>query len=433
MFEPGTDGYAESTRIWNGAVQHEPALVARCLTAHDVQLALSAAQSYGLPISVRAGGHDWVARSLRDGGLVLDLSRMRHVSVDVEGAEATVAGGATAMDVCEAIPAPHLAAVTGYAGGAIGMAGLILGGGYGALTPPFGLAADNLISAEVVLADGQVVTAGDSQTVDLFWALRGGGGNFGVVTSMRIRLHETRELLGGVIIFSWADVLPVLRGYAEIMSSAPAELAAAAVMSVVDGRPVIVLAPTWSGDRSTGLEVLSRLQQLGSPVVTKIGPMTCREMLTGGEGQFPNGRHYAIQTRWLRDLTPDAITMLIAGYEARTSPFATVVLHHFHGAGTRIAPDATAFGMREEHFTVLIYEGWERSADDSAAAPRTWASGLNSQLAPLALPGGYANLLGPDAHDQIQAAYGGNARRLIELKRRFDPKNVFSSAIPLPS
>jgi FAD/FMN-containing dehydrogenase len=432
VFEPGTDGYADSTRIWNGAVQHEPALVARCLTAHDVQLALSAAQAYELPISVRAGGHDWIGRSLRDGGLVLDLSPMRDVSVDVEAAEATVGGGATAMDVCTAIPSPQLSAVTGYAGGAIGMAGLILGGGYGALTPRFGLAADNLISAEVVLAHGQVVTAGESQTVDLFWALRGGGGNFGVVTSMRIRLHETRELVGGLIAFSWADVLPVLRGYAEIMSSAPEELALTAMMTVMSGSPVIVLAPTWCGDRSTGLQVLSRLQRLGSPILTKIGPTTSGEMLAAGEGQLPNGRHYAIQTRWLRDLTPDVMTTLIASYEGRTSPFATVVLHHFHGAGTRIAPDATAFGMREEHFTALIYQGWVPSAGANSAVHRAWASDLNARLAPLALPGGYANLLGPDAHDQIPEAYGGNARRLRELKRRFDPKSLFSSAIPLP-
>jgi hypothetical protein len=250
---------------------------------------------------------------------------------------------------------------------------------------------------------------------------------------MRIRLHETPELLGGVVVFPWADVVPVLRGYAEIMSSAPEELAVAAVMSVVDASPVIVLAPTWSGDRGAGLQMVARLQRLGRPIVSKIGPVTCGEMPAGSDAHFPYGRHYAIHTRWLRDLTPDVIETLIAAYEARTSPFATVVLHHFHGAGTRIAPDATAFGMREEHFTMLAYQAWEQTADGNSAAHRPWLSDLASQLAPRALPGGYANLLGPDAHEQIGAAYGRNARRLGELKRRFDPKNVFSSAIPLPS
>jgi FAD/FMN-containing dehydrogenase len=431
-FEAGTDGYVHSTRIWNAAVQHEPALVARCLTTHDVQLSLSAAQAHGFQISVRGGGHDWVGRSVRHGGLVLDLSGMPRVSVDVEAKEATVAGGATVMNVSDAVAATGLAAVTGFSGGT-GMAGLLLGGGYGPLMPRFGLAADNLIAAEVVLADGRLVTADESQNVDLFWALRGGGGNFGVVTSIRIRLHETREVLGGVVVFPWGDALPVLRGYAEIIASAPPELAVAAVMSVVNGSPVIVLAPTWSGEQKAGLQMIARLERLGTPVVRKIDPTTYGEMLAVGDAQLPGGRHYAIQTRWLRDLTPDAIRTLIAAYDARTSPFATVVLHHFHGAGARIAPDATAFGMREEHFTMFVYQGWERSADGDSVAHRAWASDLNSKLAPLALPGGYANLLSPHAEKQIAAAYGSNARRLGELKRRFDPKKVFSSAIPLPS
>jgi FAD/FMN-containing dehydrogenase len=290
-----------------------------------------------------------------------------------------------------------------------------------------------LIAVKVVLADGQLVTADQSQNADLFWALRGGGGNFGVVTSMRIRLHEARELLAGVILFPWADVRPVLHGYAEIMSSAPAELAVAAAMSVEDGCPVIALAPAWSGDRQQGQQVIARLQSLGTPILSKIGPMTCAEMLARSEAKFVDGQHYAVQTRWLRDLTPDAISTLIAAYGVRTSPLSAVMLHHFHGAGARIAADATAFGMRDEHFMMLAYSAWQPSVDRDCAVHRQWASDLNSKLAPFALPGGYANLLGPNAHEQIAAAYGANARRLGELKRKFDPENVFSSAIPLPS
>lgn len=432
VFEPGTDGYSHTTQIWNGAVAHEPALIARCLTVGNVQSSLAAAQAHGLPISVRGGGHDWAGRGLRHGGLVLDLSGMRQVSVNLEAKEATIAGGATAADVSVALGSSGLVAVTGNTG-AGGMAGLLLGGGYGPLTTRFGLASDSLVGVELVLADGWVVKANESHNTDLFWALRGGGGNFGVVTSTSIRLHPVGALMSGMILFPWTDARSVLRGYAEIMSSAPDELAVAVAMSVApDGDPVIVLAPTWSGDPKQGKQVIARLQSFGTPVVTKIAPMTLGEIFSLSDAQLVDGRHYEVRTRWLHDLTPDSISTLMAAYSAKTSPFTRIVLHHFHGAGTRVAPDATAFGMRQEHFTAIIYSTWESVVAGESAVHRQWASDLFSRLAPFALPGGYANLLGPDAREQISAAYGGNGRRLGELKRKFDPDNVFSSAIPLP-
>ncbi|HEY8015429.1 MAG TPA: FAD-binding oxidoreductase, partial [Dongiaceae bacterium] len=217
---PGDDAYAHARQIWNGAVDHRPALFAFCETAEDVQSALQIARVHGLPLSVRGGGHDWAGRALRPDGLVLDLSGMRRVTIDAEARVATVEGGATAGDVIAAA-APHgLAAVTGSAG-AVGMAGLTLGGGYGPLSARYGLALDNLLSVELVLADGRLVTADAATNPELFWALRGGGGNFGVVTAMRIRLHPLRELLGGLILFSWHEADAVLQGYAALAASAP--------------------------------------------------------------------------------------------------------------------------------------------------------------------------------------------------------------------
>ncbi len=433
VFEPGTDGYAHTTQIWNGAVAHKPALIARCLTVADVQSSLAAAQAHGLPISVLGGGQDWVGRGLRHGGLVLDLSGMRQVSVNLEAKEATIAGGARAADVSVAMSSSGLAAVTGNTG-AVGMAGLLLGGGYGPLTTRFGLASDSLVGVELVLADGRVVKASESQNADLFWALRGGGGNFGVVTSTTIRLHTVGVIMSGMILFPWTDAQSVLRGYAEIMSSAPDELAVAVAMSAAsDGSPVIVLAPTWSGDPKQSEQIVARLQSFGTPVLTKIAPMTFGAILRLFDPQLVAGRHYEVRTRWLHDLTPDVISTLMAAYNAKTSPFTRIVIHHFHGAGTRVAPDATAFGMRQEHFTALIYSTWESAVAGESAVHRQWASDLSLRLASFALPGGYANLLGPDARDQISAAYGGNGRRLGELKRKFDPDNVFSSALPLPA
>jgi FAD binding domain/Berberine and berberine like len=432
-FEPGSDGYARAVRLWNGAVEHKPGLVAHCLSTTDVQTALRAAREHGVPISVRGGGQDWAGRSLRDGGLVINLSDMRRVSLDLEAKEATVAGGGTAADLSTAMAYYDLAAITGNTGD-VGIAGLLLGGGYGPLQTRFGVASDSLLSAEVVLANGRVVTADASENSDLFWALRGGGGNFGVVTSMRLRLHAVGTIMCGTILFPWADARSVLQGYSKMMASAPAELAIGVAMSVApDGNPILVAAPIWSGDPTAAPEIMQRLQGLGTPLMSRIAPITFGEILGVFSGQLPSGRHYAVATRWIGDLSPAAISALMAAYEGRTSPLTRIVLHHFHGAGSQIAPDATAFGMRQEHFTILIYSVWEAADAARAAIHRGWASDLSSGLAPLALPGGYANLLGPDDSDQIAAAYGANGQRLREIKKKFDPENIFSSAIPLPT
>ncbi|WP_088343728.1 MULTISPECIES: FAD-binding oxidoreductase [Rhodomicrobium] len=432
VFEPGGDSYAEACAIWNGAVTHEPALVVPCRTPADVQNAVTAAQAHGIPLSARGGGHDWAGRALRDGGLVLDLSAMRGVSVDAAARVATVAGGATARDLSMAAGAHGLAAVTGNSSG-IGMAGYLLGGGYGALTPRFGLALDNLLGAEIVLADGRLVIADALQNTELFWALRGGGGNFGVVVSMKIRLHPVAELLAGVILFPWSQAPRVLRGYAEIMALAPDEFSAASGMiSAPDGSPAIFIAPCWSGEAGRGQAHIERLQKLGTPLFTQIGPMSCTGLIGMFDDQVSNGRHYALRTRWLADLTPGVAAAIAAAGAARTSPFSVVAMHHFHGAGTRVAADATAFGLRRRHILVEIVAAWDRSAGDDGSRHREWASDLSAALARYALPGGYPNLLTPEDGEQLALSYGGNASRLRAVKRRYDPENVFASAIPIP-
>lgn len=432
-FQPGSQGYVQVVRIWNGAVEHRPRLVAQCRSVTDIQAVLRVAKKYGIPISVRGGGQDWVGRSLRDGGLVIDLSGMRQVSLDLSAREATVAGGATASDLSTALASCELAAVTGNSGD-VGMAGLLLGGGYGPLQTRFGVASDSLLGAEVVLADGRSVTANASQNNDLFWALRGGGGNFGVVTSMRLRLHTVGTIMCGTLLFPWSDAQSVLRGYASIMATAPPELAIGVAMSVAqDGNPILIVAPIWSGDPTAAAAIMQRVRDLGTPFMSRIAPMTFGEMLSVFSGQLPGGRHYAVATRWIGDLPADTIAALVTAFESRTSSLARIVLHHFHGPGTRIAPAATAFGMRRKHFTVLIYSAWEAADAEHAAIHRGWAADTSAGLAPFALPGGYANLLGPGDATQVAAAYGANGPRLSELKEKFDPENTFSSAIPLPT
>lgn len=427
------DDYPRTRKIWNGAVENRPALFAMCETSADVQTAVRSARQHGLPLSVRGGGHDWAGRALRSDGLVIDLSRMRQVIVNPHSRVATVSGGARVKDVAAAAGAHGLVAALGNCG-EVGMAGLTLGGGYGPLSGLYGLAADNLLGAEVVLADGRRVTTSPDEEPELFWAIRGGGGNFGVVTSLRIQLHETRHMLAGSVVYPWSEAEPMLRRYAEFAATMPDELRVGVIMaSGPDGQPAITLVPLWNGDKLQGERAMDHLQALGKPQLAQLGPMTYAEMLAPIDAWVAeaDGCHWEIRTRSLPALTPGAVDAILTAVTRKTSPRSSVAWHHFHGAATRIPAEATAFGLRQEHFMVEIIACWEPGLSNGAAH-RQWAQDLWESLAPFALPGGYANLLGPDDRDQARSAYGSNGARLRSLKRRFDPDGVFNSAIPLP-
>jgi len=412
-------------------VERKPALIAACSNTTQVRAVLLVAQTSGLPVSVRNGGHDWVGRALNDGGLVLDITSMRQCSVDPQALEATIGGGVTIADLNAAAGEHALAAVVGNDGG-VSMAGLLLGGGYGPLTTRFGLAADSLTAAEVVLADGNITRCDATHNSDLFWAIKGGGGNFGIVTSMRVRLYRVGQVLSGSIVFPWRDARAVLQGFSALMHSAPDELSGAVILSVgPDGNPLVLVIPTWSGDRERGQQIVGEIARFGTPVLNKAWSMAAAELLALTDRKLVSGRGYEIATRWLANLPPDVVSTLITTFEDRTSPFSSIILNHFHGAGARIAPEATAFGTRQPHFIALINAVWEPARVD-ATVHRRWAQSLSSKLSPWALPGGYANLLNSDASEQIRSAFGSNAQRLLQLKRRFDPSKLFSS-IPLPN
>lgn len=396
-FEKGSRGYSEACRIWNGAVRHEPALVVRCKSASDVQSVVRTARAHRFPISIKGGGHDWCGRGIADSALVLDLSGMRDIAVDRHKHEVTFSGGALAADVVAVAESVGLSVVTGYSG-MIGLAGLLLGGGYGPLTTRLGLASDSLLEAQVVLDDGRLVTANESINADLFWALRGGGGNFGVVTSMRVQAHVIQTIVSGFIMFPWSDVESALRGYADMMLSAPPELSVAAVLSVApNGDPTILLAPTWTGEPEQMTHIVARLASFGSPLRTQIAPTKIGAMLSGYDDvQVVNGRHNAVHTRWLSKLDSDVISTLKEAFESRTSRFSSVVLHHFHGAGSRVAPESTAFGMRTEHFTALIYSTWLEEQDLDHKRHAAWGASLSTRLSQSALPGGICKRAGTE-------------------------------------
>ncbi|SCL69513.1 FAD/FMN-containing dehydrogenase [Micromonospora citrea] len=428
---PGDPGHAAAVRLWNAAVDRAPALLARCVDAEEVALALRVARRCHLPLSVRAGGHDWAGRALRDGGLVLDLTLMRRVDLDAPAEEVTVAGGATAADVL-AVTGPHdLVVATGVVR-AVGMAGLTLAGGYGPLCGRYGLALDNLLGAEVVLADGRRVTAGPGHDAELHWALRGGGGNFGVVTALRLRTHRLPAALAGMIMFPLDQAAAVLRGYRAVIADAPDELTVmAGFLAGAGGEPLVFVFPTYVGpDPAAGWPWVERLRALGDPVVDQVAPMPYDEVLRMFDGGMVDGNHYLLRTRWLGTLADAAVEALVDAARRITSPYSTLALHHFHGAASRVGAGDTAFGLRADHLLVEVIAVW-RPGDDPGRH-REWAERTSAALAPHALPGGYPNLLAPAETDRVRLAYGDNWDRLRRAKRRYDPRGVFSAVPTLP-
>ncbi|GAB3931831.1 FAD-dependent oxidoreductase [Kribbella albertanoniae] len=418
MVQLVTEGpeYDAAVAIWNGAVSNRPVVVAICTTTADVREAIAVARDRGLPLSVRGGGHDWAGRALRDGGLVIDLTRMRQVSI--EDGVATVGGGATAEDVAAAADRLGLAVATGTVG-TVGLLGLTLGGGYGPLSGRFGLAADNLLGAEVVLADGSAVQADG----ELLWALRGGGGNFGVVTSARIAVHPLAEVLVGSFAFPFEEAEQVFLRYGELLDCGPDELTSViAIVADPEGNPLVSAAPTWSGDLAEGKDVLDGFTTLGTPLQAELTVKSPLAKLREFDGAFPDGVTYAIRTRNVAGFTPDVVTALLEAYAARTSPGTFINIHHFHGAASRMPIRKSAFGLRDDHFMLEFIE---------VGGDGKWARAASTLLAPYSLPGGYPNLLGPEDVQQTAAAYGPNANRLLRIKRRLDPRGVFTAtALP---
>ncbi|WP_158169530.1 FAD-binding oxidoreductase [Mycolicibacterium smegmatis] len=429
---PGSPEYGDAVAIWNGAVTERPAAVVRPTSSGDVQNVVRFAHEQRIPVTVRAGGHDWGGRALNEGGLVIDLSSMRKVYVDPAAREALVEGGATAEDVVQAAErhgltaaAPNLADV--------GFTGFTLGGGYGPLNGIAGLGVDNLLEAHVVLADGRSVTANAGDEADLLWALRGGGANFGVVTHLRVRLHPVPHLATGVLMFPWEQAADVMRRYDALAPSLPDGLTAQiGVIPAPDGGPVVFVAPYWVGDPDEGDRWVGELRRLGTPVVDQVAPMSPSAQLRLLDPLVPRGRHYEMRTVNVETLSSGVIDALVAAGSSRTSPASVLALHHFHGASTRVGVTDTAFGLRTPHFLVEIVAAWDADSGDDGERHRHWAQSTFDALGAHALPGGYPNLIGPDQRNQADAAYGPNAERLLAVKDRWDAGNVFT-AIPLPS
>jgi len=430
---PGDDGYAAATAIWAKPAGRMPNAVVHCLKAEHVRWAIRTARDRDLPISVRGGGHDWACRSLCN-GIVLDLSAMNGVIADPHEQVAQISGGALIADVLN-VTEPHgLVAVTGSVG-SVGMAGITLGGGYGPLIGRFGLTLDNLVGAEVVLADGRVVATDDHNEADLFWALRGGGGNFGVVTIMRHRLHEMFAVCSGMLIYPFVEARTVLRGCAELADLMPDEFSVqVGIVGGPDGIPAVMVVPTWCGAPAEGEARVAPFLKLGTLLAGTVSAMPYRALLTAFDPYIVNGRRTFMETCWLPELGSTAIDIFIHAMEAAVSPGCAIFTHEFKGAASRVPEEATAFGLRRDHLLVEILAACDGRADKSEEEHHwQWARATRHAFDALALPGAYPNLLAAgEESDRVMQSHGRNARRLIRAKRHYDPDNIFQSAIPLP-
>jgi FAD/FMN-containing dehydrogenase len=429
---PGSARFDDAIAMWNGAVTRRPAVVVQPISAAEVQSVVCGAQDRGLALSVRGGGHDWAGRSVVEAGVMIDMSLLRQAKIAGDTNSVIAAGGATSADVIAAADPYGLVTPTGVVG-EVGMVGLALGGGYGPLNGIAGLALDNVAEVQLVLADGRLVTADADNEPELFWALRGGGGSFGVITRLRLRTHRIAQVIAGVVIFDWQQASRVLANYDALMPTVPDELTVElSIATGPDGGPALFVWPTWSGPSPDADAWLAKVAGLGAPLMTELQPMPYSKAITLLDPHIVSGRHNELRTVTLRGFCRDTIDALIRAADTRTSLLSGLAIHHFHGAATRFGLTETAFGVREPHFVVEVLATWNPD-DDDAATHIGWADDVYAELGRHAMPGGYPNLIGPAQAAQANAAYGPNAERLRSLKQRFDPDNVFFSTPPLPA
>ena len=440
LLQPGEEGYEEARRVWNGAIDRRPALIARTAGADDVAEALRFARECELPISVRGGGHAVAGHAVVDGGVMIDLSLMKAISVDPAARTARAAGGVLWGELDRATQQAGLA-TTGGLISHTGIAGLTLGGGLGHLMRKHGLTVDNLLAVDLVTADAERVRVDAETEPELFWGLRGGGGNFGVATALEYRLHPVGPLaLGGPIFWPLADAPEVLRFLRDFAPEAPDELGITMSMMLAPplpfmpptqfGKPVLSLVLVWSGDPAEGERVLAPLRRLGTPIadVVSLAPYVfLQSMLDGGA---PHGRHYYWKSHRLPRLSDGIVDVFMERMAAITSPFAQIQGWAMGGAVTRVAAGETAVGERENGFDVSFITGWP-PGDGDGERHRAWVRESWEAVRADSV-GVYANFISDEGAAGVEAAYGDRLQRLTALKDRYDPDNVFRMNANIP-
>ena len=426
VLAPHDPGYDQARAVHNGLVDRKPALIVRCSTADDVVAALAFARRAQLEVSVRGGGHNVAGRAVADGGVMIDLALMKGITVDPAARTATVEGGVVWAELNDAAAA-HGLATTGGNVSTTGVAGYTLGGGLGWLMSKYGLAADNLLAVELVTADGEILQVDGSSHPDLFWALRGGGGNFGVATSFTFRLHPLRTIVGGLIAHPLEAAPALLRFYRDAVAEASDDL------TVFAG---LIHAPDGSGTKLSALVVfhtgatadadrdLRPFESWGSPLVVQVGPMPYPVMNTILDAGYPRGSLNYWLSSFTRGLPDQLIDVAVERFTTVPSQMSAMLLEHFHGAVTRVDPTETAVPHRDEGWSLLLPSVWTDPAETDANI--AWTRETFAALRPHFAAGRWLNYLGDDqADDAVRAAYGPNYERLREVKRRYDADNVF--------
>lgn len=437
---PADAGYEDARRVWNGRFDRRPGAIARCADAADVKAAIAIARERDLLVAVRSGGHDYSGKSTCDGGLVIDLSDMNLITVDPAARRVHVGPGARWADVDRETQA-HGLATTGGTVSSVGVAGFTLGGGTGHLVRKYGLALDNLLSVNAVTAGGDALRASERENTDLFWGLRGGSGNLGVVTSMELQLHHVGpEVLAGQIIHPLEDAADALRFYRSFMAAAPDDVQCYAFFirippipifpERVHGRVVLDLVVTHAGDHARGERVLEPLRAFGRPVLDTVAPVSYVSLQQAFDAGMTAGNRWYSKAHYLAELSDPAIETIVSRVEDLPGELTMVYLEAEGGAIARVPPDATAFPHRDAAFALHIFPGWTKAADD--AAMMEWARSFHGEMGVHATGGVYVNLLGGDEQDGARSAFRSNYARLAALKKKYDPGNLFRTNHNVP-
>jgi len=433
VVRPEDSNYDEVRKIWNAMIDRRPAAIVQCADSADVQRAISFAGENRLELTIRGAGHNIAGNAICENGMMIDLSTLRKVSVDANKRRALVDPGATLGDFDAAAQAHGLATPVGI-NSTTGIAGLTLGGGFGWLTRQHGLTIDQLLSAEVVTADGQKRVASEKENADLFWALRGGGGNFGVVTKFEFALHPVGpEVLAGLLVFPLQEGKQVLSRYREFMKSAPEELNVWIVMrkapplpflpETVHGKEVVVFAVFYAGDLAKGQKLVDQVRGFGSLQGEHVGPAPYANWQQAFDPLLTAGARNYWKSHNFTELSDGIFNTMIEYAAKLPSPHCEVILACISGAANRVTPDATAYRHRDAKFIMNVHGRWESPADDQKCI--AWSRELFKAASPFASAGAYVNFMTEEEGDRVAAVYGANYQRLSEIKRKYDPNNLF--------
>ena len=430
---PDDPNYDEVRKIWNAMIDRRPAVIVQCAEADDVLHAIAYARKNGLEISIRGGGHNIAGSALCDNGVLIDLSNMKTVRVDAQKRRAYVEPGATLGDFDKAVQAHGLATPVGI-NSTTGIAGLTLGGGFGWLTRKYGMTIDNLVSAEMVTSDGKKIQVSKDENTDLFWAIRGGGGNFGVVTQFEFALYPVGpEILAGLLVFPIGQAKQVLKKYREFVKSAPEELNIWVVLRKapplpflpvnIHGKEVIVLAIFFAGDISKGEKLINPLRSFGDAHGEHIGAQPYAVWQQAFDPLLTPGARNYWKSHNFTELSDGALDSIIEFAGKLPSPQCEIFVGLISGAANRVPSNAMAYGHRDTKFVLNVHGRWNEATQDETCI--AWARAFFEASAPYASSGAYVNFMTEDEGDRVAAAYGANYTRLKQIKKKYDPENIF--------